>query len=132
MRKPKRFPNQFCTNRAVQAQKMARGRKVEELYYTCSKNKGADQLRSYCAFVFMYAKCWFSHDVAQMWDFIDAKTSKQALVEHFKIAYRSTDEHWPVLGCIYKHIIKTCLQNGLIKYQFLHLNLLITHITVLV
>ena len=42
-------------------------------------NKGADQLRGYreavsfavtakliCVFVFAYAKCWFSHDVAHM------------------------------------------------------------------
>ena len=40
------------TNRAVQAQKMARGwkfriHKVEELYYPCSENKGADQLSIY-------------------------------------------------------------------------------------
>ena len=42
-----------------------------ELYYLCSENKGADQLRGYTAklifvFVFAYAKCWFSHDAAQM------------------------------------------------------------------
>ena len=46
------FPNRSDTNRAVQAQKMARGWKfrieeVEELYYPCSENKGADQLRCY-------------------------------------------------------------------------------------
>ena len=40
------------TNRAVQSQKMARGLKlrnleVEGLYYLCSENKGADQLRGY-------------------------------------------------------------------------------------
>ena len=40
------------TNRAVQLQKMARGLKFqiykeEGLYYQCSKNKGADQLRGY-------------------------------------------------------------------------------------
>ena len=40
------------TNRAVQSQKMARGLKsrskeVEGLYYPCSENKGADQLRGY-------------------------------------------------------------------------------------
>ena len=40
------------TNRAVQPQKMARGLKFrieeeEELYYPCSENKGADQLRGY-------------------------------------------------------------------------------------
>ena len=35
-----------------------------ELYYLCSENKGVDQLRSY-AFIFAYAKCWFSHDVVQ-------------------------------------------------------------------
>ena len=47
------FPNRPDTNRAVQAQKMARDwkfwiKKVEELYYPCSENKGADRLRSYC------------------------------------------------------------------------------------
>ena len=45
------FPNRFNTNWAVQSQKMPRGwkfciHKVEELYYPCSENKGADQLRS--------------------------------------------------------------------------------------
>ena len=40
------------TNKAVQPQKMVRGLKfwdlvVEELYYLCSENKGADQLCSY-------------------------------------------------------------------------------------
>ena len=42
------------TNRSVQPQKMARGLKfrvkvVQGLYYPYSENKGADQLRSYCA-----------------------------------------------------------------------------------
>ena len=46
-------PTRCDTNRAVQSQKMVRGLKfwikiVEELYYPCSENKGADQLRSYC------------------------------------------------------------------------------------
>ena len=41
------------TNRAVQSQKIARSLKFrmkeeEGLYYPCSENKGADQLRSYC------------------------------------------------------------------------------------
>ena len=40
------------TNRAVQPHKMARGlkfriKKVEGLYYPCSENKGADQLRGH-------------------------------------------------------------------------------------
>ena len=44
------FPNKSDTNPAVQAQKIARSlkfwiSKVEELYYPCSENKGADQLR---------------------------------------------------------------------------------------
>ena len=47
------FPNRSDTNRPVQSQKQARSLKfwiykVEELYYPCSENKGADQLRSYC------------------------------------------------------------------------------------
>ena len=46
------FPTWSDTNLAVQLQKMARGLKfriwkVEELYYLCSENKGADQLRGY-------------------------------------------------------------------------------------
>ena len=43
---------------------------VEELYYLCNENKGADQLRGYaklvCVFVFAYAKNRFSHHEAHM------------------------------------------------------------------
>ena len=47
------FPTRYDTNRPVQSQKKARSSKFqiyeeEELYYPCSENKGADQLRSYC------------------------------------------------------------------------------------
>ena len=55
MRKPVfGVSDQLQKNRAVQPQKMARGLKfrikvVEGLYYPYSENKGADQLRSYCA-----------------------------------------------------------------------------------
>ena len=54
MRKPTMwFLNRFDTNRAVQAQKMARSLKFriqeeEGLYFLSSENKGTDQLRSYC------------------------------------------------------------------------------------
>ena len=46
------FLNRSGTNRAVQAQKMARDwkfwiSKVEELYYPSSENNAADQLRGY-------------------------------------------------------------------------------------
>ena len=48
MRKPTFwFPAWSNTNLAVQLQKMARGLKLEGLYYPCSENKGADQLRGY-------------------------------------------------------------------------------------
>ena len=64
------FPTWSDTNQAVQLQKMTRDlkfwiKKVEGLHYLCSENKGADQLLI-CVFVFEYAKCWFSHDAAQM------------------------------------------------------------------
>ena len=74
MRKPG-FPTRSDTNRAVQPQNMSRGlkfRNKEEdgLYYPCSENKGADQLRGYakliCAFVFAYAKIRFSHNAAHI------------------------------------------------------------------
>ena len=47
------FSKRSNTNRAAQVQKMARGwkfciKKVEEMYYPCSENKGTDQLHSYC------------------------------------------------------------------------------------
>ena len=74
MRKPTFwFPTWSDTNRAVQPQKMARDLKfwiyvVEEVYYPCSENKGADQLRGYrLSVVFAYAKFWFSHDAAHIW-----------------------------------------------------------------
>ena len=53
MRKPIfGFPTRSPTNPAVQPQKMTRGLKfrifeVDGLYYLCSENKGADQLRGY-------------------------------------------------------------------------------------
>ena len=53
MRKPTFwFPTRSDTNRAVQSLNMARGlkfriQKVVGLYYPCSENKGADQLRGY-------------------------------------------------------------------------------------
>ena len=53
MRKPTFwFPTWSDTNQAVQLQNMARGlefriKEVEEFYYPCSENKGADQLRGY-------------------------------------------------------------------------------------
>ena len=54
MRKPTMwFPTRSDTNRPVHLQKMARTLKfrtkeIEELYYPCSENKDAGQLRSYC------------------------------------------------------------------------------------
>ena len=54
MRKPTFwFPTWSDTNQAVQSRKMARDLnfriyEVEGLYYPCSENKGADQLRGYC------------------------------------------------------------------------------------
>ena len=54
MRKPTMwFPNRSNTNQSVESKKMARSLKFwtlkeEELYYLCSENKGADQLRSAC------------------------------------------------------------------------------------
>ena len=48
------FPTRSDTNRAVQPQKIVRGLKfrikeVGGFFYLSSENKGADQLRSYCA-----------------------------------------------------------------------------------
>ena len=80
MRKPTIwFPNRSDTKRVVLVQKMARGwkffiSKVEKLYYPCSKNKGADQIHSYCeadlhlCFRIIYEDCWFSHVAAHMLD----------------------------------------------------------------
>ena len=42
---------------------------MEGLYYPCSESKDADQLHGtklICVFVFAYAKCQFSHDVAHL------------------------------------------------------------------
>ena len=42
---------------------MLKVNKVEELYYLCSKNKGADQLSSYCK-ADLYLCFWISHEAA--------------------------------------------------------------------
>ena len=56
MRKPVfgGFLTRFSTNEPAQLQKIAivlkfRSKDEEGLYYLCSENKGADQLRVYCA-----------------------------------------------------------------------------------
>ena len=77
MRKPTFwFPTRSDTNQAVQLQKMARGlkfriRKVEGLYYPCSENKGADQLRGYreadLRLCIGICKMLVSHDAAHMY-----------------------------------------------------------------
>ena len=66
------FQDRSDRNQAVQSQKQARSLKFqiqeeEELYYLYSKNKGADQLCSYCEAVFAYANFCFSHDAAQIY-----------------------------------------------------------------
>ena len=69
------FPTRSDANQAVQLQKIARGLKfriyeVEGLYYLCSENKGADQLRGYreadLRLFSAYAKSRFSHDAAHI------------------------------------------------------------------
>ena len=69
------FLTRSDTNLAVEPQKMARGLKCwiqeeAELYYLCSKNKGADQLRGYRAadlhFCFCVCKKQISQDEDQI------------------------------------------------------------------
>ena len=36
------------------------------MYYPCSENKDADQLKLICVFVFAHANCWFSHAQAHI------------------------------------------------------------------
>ena len=61
----------------MQALKIDRGwkfynQKVEEFYYPCSKNKGADQLRSYCEADLRFCFCickMYAHDATHLKDF---------------------------------------------------------------
>ena len=76
MRKPAFwFPTCSDTNQAVHLQKMTGGLKfriykVEGLYYICSENKGADQLRGYRGadlhHCFRICRTLFSHDGAHV------------------------------------------------------------------
>ena len=63
------FLNRSETNRAVQAQKTARGWKLRGIIQSAyAKTKAlisfAVTAKLICVFVFAYADCWFSHDVA--------------------------------------------------------------------
>ena len=78
MRKPTMwFRNGSDTNPAAQALKMARrlgildlGRKGIAIWIRVAKTKAliscAVTAKLICSFVFAYAKCWFSHDAAQI------------------------------------------------------------------
>ena len=81
MRKPTMwFPKMSDTNWAVQAHKMARGWK-RNCTIRVAKTKVlisfAVTAKLICAFVFAYAKCWFSHDVAHLSKMQSAKTNTQ-------------------------------------------------------
>ena len=73
MRKPAFWVSTWSdTNQAVQLQKIARGlklriKKLEGLFYLCSENKDADQLRGYreADLRLCFRTCWLSHDAAQ-------------------------------------------------------------------
>ena len=65
------FMNWSNTNRSVQLQKMARILtfwilEEEGLYYLCSGNSVTVTEKLVCVFVFTYADCWFSHEMAQL------------------------------------------------------------------
>ena len=84
MRKPTFwFPTGSDTNQAMQSQKMARGlkfriKKEEGCTIRVAKTKAlisfAVTAKLICVFVFANAKCWFSHDAAQMTTLNDKMT----------------------------------------------------------
>ena len=91
------FPTLLDTNQAVQAQKIVRSLKFwildeEGFYYQCSENKGADQLCSYCTFVFAYAVFLFSGAQTQI-----NPTSSCAFMTVVYSFYGF--ESWPVRTC---------------------------------
>ena len=52
-------------------------RKVEEQYYSCSENKFAVNAATLiCAFVFVHAKCSFSHDAAELELWVEMRPSQ--------------------------------------------------------
>ena len=86
------FPNRSDTNRPVQAQKRARSLKFriyveEELYYPCSENKDADQLRGYReADLRLCFRLWFSHETAHFLLYNLEKLQRSSQSEHNAIA----------------------------------------------
>ena len=67
------FPNRSDTNQAAQSQKQARSlkfKKKRKCTICVAKTKALISFvvtaKLICAFVFAYADCWFSHEVAQM------------------------------------------------------------------
>ena len=67
------FPNRSDTNQAAQSRKQARNfgfKKKRKCTKRVAKTKAlisfAVTAKLICAFVFAYADCWFSHEVAQI------------------------------------------------------------------
>ena len=94
--------NRPNTNRAVQAQKIARGwkfwfYKVDEFYYQCSKSKWADQLRSYCEadLLLCFRLCrllvfpWGSSINTILWFYLDFAmlSSKKKIIHKFIVQF---------------------------------------------
>ena len=95
------FLDRSDRNRAVQAQKMARGWKFgiyeeEELKYLCSKNKGANQLRGYRnaplfshmqIVVFLMRPLKFVRIVSLFFNPFSSKNTAKGRIEEMKFQY---------------------------------------------
>ena len=90
------FPTRSDTNRAVQSQKISeslkfRIKEVEEMYCLCSENKGADQLRSYCAADLRHCfricqKSRVSYDAGQIFTFFKQIVQQKQTIIGIKFA----------------------------------------------
>ena len=105
------------TNQAVVSLNMVRGlkfriQKEEGLYYPCSENKGADQLRGYreadLRFVFAYAKIRFSHVAAHLLIDSQKTTTKNVIPVAQRLQMQMRYQKWQKCYCIHVYIHYPC------------------------
>ena len=94
------FPNRFDTNRAVQAQKLARSLKFwiesrENQQSAYAKTKAlisfAVTAKLICVFVFAYADCWFSHEAAHLFLNIKGHVGRSSPI------HKTSTQQWHVM-----------------------------------
>ena len=80
-------------------------RKKRDFTIYVAKNIGAVTAKLICVFVFAYAKCWFSHDAAQIFSVV-ANQNSTSIILLISVSKQQPSKEWQILNASILHILK--------------------------